>query len=63
MDEINLLAFGTNCNTMEVILERAQWHVLVNQDPAIAVRAKANEVDDIRVAQRSASGHGRGTPC
>ena len=38
---------------MEVILERTQWHVLVNQDPAIAVRAEADEVDDIRVAQRA----------
>ena len=38
---------------MEVILERAQWHVLVNQDPVMPVRAEANKVDDIGVAQRA----------
>ena len=40
-------------NTMEVILERAQCHVFVNQYPVMAIGAEADEVDDIRVAQRA----------
>jgi hypothetical protein len=36
---------------VEVILERAQWHELVHQDPVMVIGAVANEIDHIFLAQ------------
>jgi hypothetical protein len=40
-----------SARTMEMIFQRTQWHVLVNQNPMSAVGAEANKADEIRVAQ------------
>lgn len=36
---------------MEVIFQRTKWHVLVNQDPVMAICTEANKIDKIWVAQ------------
>jgi hypothetical protein len=38
---------------MEMIFQRTQRHVLVNQNPMSAVGAEANKADEIWVAQRA----------
>ena len=42
----------TGIHTVEVIFERTQWHVLVNQDSMAAVGAETDKADEIGVAQR-----------
>jgi hypothetical protein len=51
--EIYYLPARFSVHTVEMIFQRTQRHVLMNQNPVISICAEANEVDEIRVAQRA----------